>query len=211
MTSLAFAPVSGLQGRGCDVQSVHAGACFGRVRQIQQDSLWRRPKYMPRELDRTTRGFRVAPESLDGTQNRAQARPRGLSKNEKWKLNIIEGKPSPGKENVNKQMGTHQIAKHIFRTLHVPYQSASKRTMAPQTAPCCPEAPPKAEKVLEKGRFFAHTGLKQNPRDVEATRTSQKKMARVTSCIFCFWLTQDSARVPVTWSPRETLIKKWRE
>ena len=41
LRDLAFGPISVLEGRGCDVQSVHAGACFVRVRQIQQDSLLR--------------------------------------------------------------------------------------------------------------------------------------------------------------------------
>ena len=93
----------------------------------------------------------------------------------------------------------------------MPHQSASKRTMPPQTAPCCPEAPPKAEQNREKRSdaldfmFFVHTGL---TRDVETRETLINKLARVTSCIFCFWLTQDSGRLPFTWNPQETLIKK---
>ena len=59
---------------------------------------------------------------------------------------IFSRETSPRKENVNKHMGRHQIAEYIFRTLHVPHQSASKRTMAPQTAPRCPEAPPNVAK-----------------------------------------------------------------
>ena len=36
-------------------------------------------------------------------------------------------------------------------------------------------------------------------------------MAIATPYILCFGFTQDSSRVPVTWDPRDALIKKWRE
>ena len=52
----------------------------------------------PRDLEASTRGPRVAPESLNGAENRARRLPRGLSKNEKWKLNILMGKHSPARE-----------------------------------------------------------------------------------------------------------------
>ena len=41
LTYDAFGPVSVLQGRGRNVGSIHAGACFVSVRKVQQDSLLR--------------------------------------------------------------------------------------------------------------------------------------------------------------------------
>ena len=94
---------------------------------------------MPRELDRTTRGSRVAPESLDGTQNRAHALPRELSKNEKWKLNILEGKPSPRKENVNNIWENIKLQSTFFE----PYMC---HINPPPSAPCRPTLPHVAQK-----------------------------------------------------------------
>ena len=89
LTYFTFGPVSVLQGSGRDVRSVHAGACFVRVRQIQQDSLLRQlwgaraRNIEPRARERSTRTPRVAPESLDVRQTRVRAVPRGLSQTEK--------------------------------------------------------------------------------------------------------------------------------
>ena len=41
LTYVAFGPIFALQGRGRNMGSVHAGACFVRARKVQQDSLLR--------------------------------------------------------------------------------------------------------------------------------------------------------------------------
>ena len=69
LTYLAFGPVSVLQGRGRNVGSVHAGACFVRVRKVQQYSLLRHlwGLWAPKIGTKRARGkherARVAPES----------------------------------------------------------------------------------------------------------------------------------------------------
>ena len=38
--------------------------------------------------------------------------------------------------------------------------------------------------------------------------TGSLNMAGVVPYILCFGFTQDSGRIPITWDPRDTLIKK---
>ena len=141
LIDLAFGPMSVLQGRGRDVRSVHAGACFVRVRQIQQDSLLRQlwgtrtPKI---EAKRAREKHERVPSNTGEPGCNAKSCPsppqRTLKKRD-MKTQYFRRKTSPRRENVNNHIGKHQITKSISRPLHVPHQSASKRTTAPQTAP----------------------------------------------------------------------------
>ena len=151
LTSLAFGPISALQGRGCDVQSVHAGACFGRVRQIQQDSLLkqslgtRTPKIDVKRPQENHKRIPSGTREPGWNTKSCPSPPQRTLKKREMETHYSRGKTSPRKEDVNKHMGKHEIAKFIFRTLRATQQSASKRTMVPQTAPWCPEALPEAE------------------------------------------------------------------
>ena len=156
LTFLAFAPIFALQGRGYDVQSVHAGPCLRKLRQIQQDSflrlcLGRQTLKIHAKTPRQNHKRVPSGTRKPGWNTKlGSSSPQRILKNREVETQYSRGKPSPRKENVNKHMGKHQIPKCISRALHVPHESASKRTMAPQTAPCCPEVPAKAEKSIKK-------------------------------------------------------------
>ena len=118
-----------------------------RVRQIQQDSLlkqlWgtRAPKI---EAKRAREKHERAPSSTREPRWNAKScpcAPQGTLKNREMKTQYSAEKSLSREEKTNKHTRKPQTTKSIFRNLHVPHQSASKRTMAPQTAPWCPDCP----------------------------------------------------------------------